>query len=123
MDTTSTAAEKKDRLRLLFVCTANHDRSPTAETLYRQYPAYEVRSCGIHPMATVPMSASLIEWADVIICMEGHHANAILDQLPDAVGDTKIVVLGIPDAFPRNDPRLIDLIRTRMDEIGLSGER
>jgi protein-tyrosine-phosphatase len=34
------------RQRILFVCTANVDRSRTAEDLYRADPRYEVLSAG-----------------------------------------------------------------------------
>src|SRR6185369_8483788 len=40
----SLAEEAVDRQRILFVCTANVDRSRTAEDLYRADPRYEVLS-------------------------------------------------------------------------------
>jgi len=102
--------------KLLFVCTANQERSPTAEALYNDHPAFEARSCGTHVMAAVPASKELIEWADLILCMEKHHAETILTTFPSAK-NKNLYILGITDVYPRYDERLILLIRERMKQV------
>ena len=59
------------RERILFVCTANVDRSRTAEDLYRDDPRYEVRSAGTAPFATTPLTRDLLQWAERVFVMEG----------------------------------------------------
>jgi predicted protein tyrosine phosphatase len=62
--------------RVLFICTQNRLRSPTAEHLFANRPGHEVRSTGVDTAATTPVSAELLEWADVIFVMEeGHRSN------------------------------------------------
>ena len=51
------------RERILFICTANVDRSRTAEDLYRDDPRYDVLSAGLAPFAATPMSRELLQWA------------------------------------------------------------
>jgi len=58
--------EEPPRERILFVCTANQDRSPTAERLYREDPRYEVRSAGVAPFANTRLTLDLLLWADGI---------------------------------------------------------
>ncbi|WP_246151215.1 arsenate reductase/protein-tyrosine-phosphatase family protein [Adhaeribacter aerolatus] len=33
-------------MRILFVCSRNQWRSPTAETVFRHYPGWQVKSAG-----------------------------------------------------------------------------
>ena len=51
---------------ILFVCTGNVDRSPTAEGLFKNVGGLEVKSAGTSIAATVPLTRELIEWADEI---------------------------------------------------------
>jgi predicted protein tyrosine phosphatase len=41
-----------DAMRVLFVCTSNRLRNPTAETLFTGWPGLEVSSAGLDPAAT-----------------------------------------------------------------------
>ncbi|HET7206664.1 MAG TPA: phosphotyrosine protein phosphatase, partial [Terriglobales bacterium] len=36
---------------MLFICSGNRDRSPTAEDLFRDSNDYEAKSAGTHPLA------------------------------------------------------------------------
>lgn len=54
------------------------------------------------------MSQELVDWADLIICMEEEHRRfleAKFDCPP-----SKAKVAGIADQYIRNDPRLIELL-------------
>ena len=46
--------------------------------------------------------------------MEQQHKEAILAIKPDA--EDKIVVFNIPDIYPRNDPELIEILKTKISE-------
>lgn len=100
--------------RILFVCTANIDRSPTAEELLKSIGGFEVQSAGIWFNARKRISEKLIDWADIIFAMEDQHKEAILNLKPDA--ENKVVVLKIPDIYPRNDPELIEILKIKLSE-------
>jgi predicted protein tyrosine phosphatase len=94
--------------RILFICTANVDRSPTAEELYRRDPRYEVRSAGVAPFATTPVSRDLLQWADRIFVMnerEDRHVTQLRLRFPDV--KREVVDLGVEDRWHRGDPELV----------------
>lgn len=93
--------------KVLFVCTANLQRSPTAEDLFQGWRGrWDARSAGVRPvLGRNPLTQSLIDWADIIIVMEPTHAHYIHAHFK--CDSNKIRVLGIPDIYFRNDPELI----------------
>lgn len=54
----------RDRLNVLFVCSRNQWRSPTAEQVWRRHPQLNVRSGGTSPSARHTVSDTDIDWAD-----------------------------------------------------------
>ena len=103
------------RERILFVCTANVDRSPTAEDLYRADERYEVRSAGVADFATVRLTRDLLLWADRVFVMnesEDRHRTLIRVKFPDV--DRPLADLDIEDRWPRGDPELVALILRRL---------
>mgnify|MGYP006279035879 CR=1 FL=1 len=100
---------------LLFVCTANRQRSPTAEALFDSHDDYEARSCGVTAVDGTQCNAELIEWADVIFCMEGRHRRILEDRFPE-LSTKQVVVLDIRDRYMRGEPQLIKLLRDRLSE-------
>ena len=104
------------RERILFVCTANIDRSPTAESLYAGDPRYEVLSAGTAPFAVVPISPRILEWADRIFVMcdrEDHHRTDLLQRYPDL--QLNIIDLDIEDRWYRGDPELVRRLLERLE--------
>jgi predicted protein tyrosine phosphatase len=94
--------------RILFICTANLDRSPTAEALYRDDPRYDVRSAGTAPFATTPLTREMLLWADrAFVMCERHdrHHTEIKMRFPKL--DTPIVDLDVEDRWPRDHPELV----------------
>ena len=100
--------------RLLFLCSRNRRRSPTAEAIFADYPGIEVDSAGLAKDADTPLSLDQIEWADLIIVMEPIHRKRLNQRFGSALKDKSIVVLGIPDDFDYMDPVLIDRLRSRV---------
>ena len=104
------------RQRVLFVCTANVDRSKTAEDLYENDPRFEVKSCGVAPFAQVVVTRELLDWADFVFVMnesEDHHVTAIRRRFP---GLSKGVIdLNIEDRWKRGHPELSRLIVSRLE--------
>jgi predicted protein tyrosine phosphatase len=102
------------RLRVLFVCSLNQWRSPTAERIYRQDARLEVRSAGIRTDANRPLSAGDIEWADVIFVMDRDQKEWIQERFRDS-NLPRIRILDIPDSLIYMDPRLQKLLREAID--------
>jgi len=101
--------------KLLFICTANSERSPTAEDLFRTSRRYEAASAGVHPAAFKVVSQDLLDWADVVFVMseeEDGHAT-ILERSFDLSG-TRLVDLGVPDMFPRGSRELKELLHSKL---------
>ena len=63
--------------RILFVCSENRLRSPTAETVFSEYEGIEAIGAGTNSDSDTPVSGDLIEWADVILVMEKSHKNKV----------------------------------------------
>jgi predicted protein tyrosine phosphatase len=105
-------AMKKSKRRILFVCSANYDRSPTAEVAFKNVEGLEVKSAGASPWAVHPVNEELINWADEIYVMEHKHKDALAAMMPSC--EQKIVVLDIPDDYRRGDPELVELLKKKM---------
>lgn len=98
------------RLNVLFVCSRNQWRSPTAEEIWRRDPRVNVRSAGTSPSARHPVSADDLRWADIILVMEQKHKTRLLAEYPEDVRDKRLHVLEIPDDYRYMDPELIELL-------------
>ena len=62
---------------MLFICSQNRLRSPTAEQVFSNRIGFEVASAGLNPDAATTVSPELLEWADVIFVMERAHRNKL----------------------------------------------
>ena len=111
-----------DVMNVLFVCTSNRLRSPTAETLFTGWPGLEVSSAGLDPAATRLIDQDLIATADVIFVMERHHRDKIRKRFRSVLGQRPVYVLGIPDRYERDEPELIALLKERVPPLLLQRE-
>lgn len=101
-------------LRVLFVCSRNRLRSPTAEAVTQDWPGVEALSAGTAPDADVRVSADLVAWADVVVAFEGRHRRRLAADFGTLLRDTTVRVLGVPDDYAFMDPALVDLLRARL---------
>jgi predicted protein tyrosine phosphatase len=99
--------------RVLFVCSQNKLRSPTAEQVFSNRPGFEVASAGTDRGADTPISPELIEWADVIFVMERAHRNKLSKQFRTHLKDKRVICLDIPDNYEYMDPQLIRLLEAK----------
>ena len=99
---------------LLFVCSENRLRSPTAEAVFSEYPGVEAIGAGTNSDAATPVSGDLIEWADVILVMEKSHRNKVSKKFKDQLKGKKLAVLDIPDVYEYMDPELIKLLKVKV---------
>jgi len=89
-------------MNILFICTANKDRSRTAELYFQyNYPKYRFRSAGINKYLSerhggIHLKRYMLDIADRIICMEQCHCDYILNQI-DKIYLDKIEVLNLGD--------------------------
>jgi len=103
---------------LLFICAGGLDRSPAAESLFKNHPKFEAKSCGIHPLisSAVPTRHNL-RWADYIFCMEHEHKVDILERFPIIVREKpEIIVLNISNEFVRYDSELLRLLKIKLED-------
>lgn len=99
--------------RVLFVCSQNRLRSPTAEQVFSGRPGFEVASAGLNPEAETPVSADLLEWADVIFVMERAHRNKLSKKFRVQLKSKRVICLDIPDEFEFMDPALVRLLEAK----------
>ncbi len=106
---------------VLFVCSANVDRSPTAEELFQDTPGIETASAGTNSDAVTPLSEELILWADLIIVMERAHREKIRKRFKSSLKSQRVVCLDIPDHYKRGDAELVKLLEARVPTFLRSG--
>lgn len=99
---------------ILFVCSQNRLRSPTAEQIFADYPGVEVASAGTNNDAENPLTGELVKWADMIVVMERQHKAKLQRKFRTSLRDQRIICLNIPDDYGFMDPELIHLLTTRM---------
>ncbi|WEJ92509.1 MAG: phosphotyrosine protein phosphatase [Klebsiella huaxiensis] len=97
-------------MNVLFVCSRNQWRSPTAEQVFRRYPGMNVRSAGTSRNARKPLSPELLNWADIICVMEQKHKNRLVAEYRRLVENKPLYVLDIPDDYRYMDPELVALL-------------
>ncbi len=107
----------KPKTKLLFICTGNHDRSPTAEDLFRNSKDYEAKSSGTHGWAVKTVTQELIDWADKIFVMselEDRHLTFLETHFN--IKGKAVYDLDIPDRYERGSQELINLLASRLSK-------
>ena len=106
---------KRNNTHLLFICSRNQWRSPTAENLWRRSSCYDARSAGTSPKAKKTVSATDIQWADIIFVMENKQKNRLIATFTRMLDHKPIHVLDIPDDYQYMDPELIAELEARVE--------
>jgi predicted protein tyrosine phosphatase len=99
---------------LLFICSKNQWRSPTAELLFRNHPAYQARSAGTSEQARIKVNQKMLDWADVVFVMERKHRDMVKQHF--AISSQKLIVLDIEDNYQFNDPELVAMLKVALEE-------
>ncbi|MEZ4459423.1 MAG: phosphotyrosine protein phosphatase [bacterium] len=94
--------------KLLFVCSRNQWRSPTAEAVWRAEPGVQARSAGTSSSARRRVSLADLEWADFVFVMENKHREILRRNFSEFDGE--IHVLGITDDYRFMDEELVEMI-------------
>jgi predicted protein tyrosine phosphatase len=104
------------REQLLFICSRNQWRSPTAAALFADSDRYVAKSAGTSDSARIKITPGLINWADRLFVMEKRHVAIIKRNYPDLITDKSIVVLHISDDYQYMDSELVEILESRLAE-------
>lgn len=102
---------------VLFVCSRNRLRSPTAEQVFADYPGIEVASAGLNADAETPMDADLAAWADIVFVMEKAHRGRLAKRFGVHLKQARVVCLDIPDNYAFMDPELVRILEARVPKL------
>lgn len=99
---------------LLFVCSRNQLRSPTAETIWQRRAGFVARSAGTSPHARRPICPADIRWADVVFVMEAKHQHRLQAAYPRLLAYKRLHCLEIPDEYRYMDAALVAMLDARV---------
>ncbi|MEO2267668.1 phosphotyrosine protein phosphatase [Pseudoalteromonas sp. YIC-656] len=103
--------------KILFLCSKNKLRSPTAEAIFSGIEGWEVYSAGISNDAEVYVSLEDIEWADYIFVMEKVHKKKLSNKFGAALDQKKVISLGIPDDYEYMEEELISILNAKVPNL------
>ena len=99
---------------ILFVCSRNRLRSPTAEQVFASWPGIETSSAGLDHDAENPLTPELLAWADLVFVMERAQRTRLSAKFKPHLRDKRVICLGIPDQFEYMDPALVRILRMKV---------
>ncbi|RBP47121.1 low molecular weight protein tyrosine phosphatase family protein [Arenicella xantha] len=103
-----------DQPTLLFICSRNKWRSPTAEKIYLD-KGFSARSAGTSPNAQRTVSVKDIQWSTHIFVMENKHKQRLIAKFTRLLDYKKIVVLDIPDDYQYMDADLVEILHDSIE--------
>jgi predicted protein tyrosine phosphatase len=99
---------------VLFICSANRLRSPTAEQVFADWPGVETASAGLNHDAEEAVTTELVEWADLIFVMERAHRAKLQTRFRSSLKTARVICLDIPDEYAFMDPALVALLKKKV---------
>ena len=100
-------------MRLLFLCSKNKLRSPTAELIFSEYANLETDSAGLNRDAEIRLANDQIDWADLIFVMEKTHKTKLTRDYAHSLAGKRVIVLGIPDRYRFMEESLIEILKRK----------
>lgn len=100
-------------MKVLFVCNQNQNRSKTAENLFKD--RFQTKSAGLYN--ETPLNKKTLSWADTVIVMEDKQRSEIAKRFPKMYMQKRILSLDIPDIYHFNQPELINILKSKMNEL------
>jgi len=101
--------------RVLFLCSRNRLRSPTAEQVFSAYPDIEVASAGLDNVADTVCTPELVEWAEIVFVMEKAYRGKLAKRFKQHLKNARVICLDIPDTYRFMQPELVQLLHARVD--------
>lgn len=99
---------------ILFLCSQNKLRSPTAEAVFCDVTGWEVRSAGLNRGADIYISNEDVDWAEYIFVMEQTHKKKLKQKFRGCIKNQKVICLGIPDNYDYMDNKLIEILKKKV---------
>lgn len=99
---------------VLFICSRNRLRSPTAEQVFSTWPGVETASAGLAPDADSPVTPELLAWADLIFVMERRHRSKLAASFKAHLDGLRVICLDVPDDFQYMEPALVEILEARV---------
>ncbi len=109
--------DRTEPLHVLFVCSRNQWRSPTAEQVWKNHPGLLARSAGLSKAARRRLTVADLRWADLILVMEENHKSRIRAEYRDEVRHKRMHVLDIPDDYTFMQPELIEVLQLKVEPL------
>ncbi len=103
--------------RVLFICSRNRLRSPTAEQVFAGWPDVETDSAGLADDADVSLSSDQLDWADLIVVMERSHRRRLMQRHRQHLKGKRVVVADIPDNYAFMQPELIEVLLRKVGHL------
>lgn len=99
---------------VLFICSQNKLRSPTAEQVFASYQGIECASAGLNHDAENPLTPELLEWAEIVFVMEKAQRTKLTSRFKKHLRDQRIICLNIPDNYDFMAPELVALLEAKV---------
>lgn len=100
--------------RVLFICSQNRLRSPTAEQVFSARIDIECASAGLNHDAESVVTPELVEWADIIFVMEKAHKAKLASKFKRYLRNARVVCLDIPGDYEFMEPALVSLLESKV---------
>ena len=100
-------------MKVLFICNQNQNRSKTAEDIFKE--RFQTKSAGIYNGK--PVTEKQLSWADLVVVMEDIQRSEIAKRFPEKYMQKRVLSLNIPDIYHYNQPELIDLLKSKINEL------
>lgn len=100
-------------MKVLFICNQNENRSKTAEEVFKGI--FQTKSAGLYN--TNAVTEKQLSWADVIVVMEEAQRTEIAKRFPKQYMQKRILSLDVPDIYHHNQPELISILKSKVDEL------
>lgn len=100
-------------MKVLFICNQNQNRSKTAEDIFKG--RFQTKSAGLYNGK--PVTKKQLSWADIVVVMEDIQRTEIARRFPKHYMQKRILSLGIPDVYHYNQPELIEILKSKVNEL------
>ena len=76
---------------------------------------FETKSAGLYNEK--PVTAKQLSWADAIIVMDEEQRREIAKRFPKQYMQKRILSLDIPDVFHYNQPELVNMLKSKINDL------
>lgn len=85
---------------MLFVCSRNRLRSPTAERVFADWPGVQTASAGLAADAELQVTPELLHQADLVLVMERRHLQLLRRRFAAHLRHCRVCACRSPTTTP-----------------------